>query len=429
MNIFLKQIQLSNYRSCVRTTINLQQSLSTLIGANGSGKSNILNGITLLNKMLNSHQHIEERGNSSICKVKASFDIGGKTLNCQSVIRYINNEKNLDSVVDVNEKWNFESFTNDSMWIKAPISFISNLSRSSHVSSRQLMLFEDDFIYSTRYAPEKASELEYLKQHYKKIAPIANEARSLMSGIVYYSASQFTDPSKCPTFFEIDSARVTRNDIVYRRSVRSSRNEHSQFMYDLYLAYKNNTPKFQEFVSIVGKGGINLIDKITYKEVKAPSRKIEVYTGGRIVKRELTNLLIIPTITVKGTRLSPNQLSEGTFKTLAIIFYLVTDESRLLLLEEPEVCVHHGLLGSIMQLVKDFSREKQIVISTHSDFVLDGLDPNNVYVIKYQPKKGTVATHIPQAMSKQDYKALREYLNSDGNLGEYWRHGDLENDL
>lgn len=246
---------------------------------------------------------------------------------------------------------------------------------------------------------------------------------------MYYSASQFTDPTKCPTFFEIDSARVERNDEIYRRTVRNSRNEHSQFMYDLYLAYKKNTLKFQEFISIVGKDGIGLIDKITYKEVKAPSRKIEVYTGGRIVRRELTNLLIIPTVTVKGTKLSPNQLSEGTFKTLAIIFYLVTDESQLLLLEEPEVCVHHGLLGSIMQLVKEFSREKQIVISTHSDFVLDGLDPTNVFTVRYQPKKGTVVQHVPKAMSKLDYKALREYLNNDGNLGEYWRHGDLENGI
>lgn len=429
MNTYLKQIQISNYRSCVQTTIGLQPNLSTLIGANGSGKSNILNGITLLNKVLTLRQHLEERGNPSICKLKASFDIGGKTLKCQAVIRYINNEKNMDSVIDTDEKWNFADFTNHATWIKAPISFLAGLARMRPSSSKQLSLFDDEFMYPFSFNTNQLEEIEFLRENSKDIAPPIDAVRKLMAGIIYYSASQFTDPSKCPTFFEIDSARVTRNDIVYRKSVRNTRNEHSQFMYDLYLAYKNNTSKFQEFISIVGKAGIGLIDKITYKEVKAPSRKIEVYTGGRIVKRELTNLLIIPTITVKGTRLSPNQLSEGTFKTLAIIFYLVTDESQLLLLEEPEVCVHHGLLGSIMQLVKDFSQEKQIVISTHSDFVLDGLDPSNVFIVRFQPDKGTVATHVPKAMSKQDYKALREYLNSDGNLGEYWRHGDLENEL
>lgn len=429
MNTYIKQVQLNNYRSCIQTTIDLQRDLSTLIGANGSGKSNVLNGITLLNKILHAHQFPDERGNQSICKLKVSFDVDGKTLRHQVVIRYTNNERNVDSVIDTEEKWDFSDFTGDKTWIKAPLMFISNLRRVRATSSKQLMLFDDEMRYPVRYSSNEIKGFDTLVKDFEKISQPINEVRKLLAGIVYYSASQFTDPSKCPTFFEIDSARLARSDVIYRRSVRSSRSEHSQFMYDLYLAYKNSSPRFKEFESIVGKDGIGLIDKITYKEVKAPSRKIEVYTGGRIVKREVTNLLIIPTITVKGTRLSPNQLSEGTFKTLAIIFYLVTEESRLLLLEEPEVCVHHGLLGSIMQLVKDFSHEKQIVISTHSDFILDGLDPTNVFVVKYQPQKGTIVKHIPKAMSKQDYKALKVYLDSDGNLGEYWRHGDLENDI
>ncbi|MBI3167608.1 MAG: ATP-binding protein [Chloroflexi bacterium] len=428
MSTHIKQIQLKNYRSCISTTINLQPRLSALIGANGSGKSNVLNGITLLGKNFPSRQFIDERGNPSICKLNASFEVDGKTVKYQSVIRYINNEKNIDSVIDRDERWNFGDIIDYSKWINAPLPLILNLSRA-RIPSKQLAILEEQLYYRHRYVLFDETDVEPIKRYLKKITRPLQEVFKLISGIVYYSASQFTDPTKCPTFFEIDSARVERNDEVYRRTVRSSRNEHSQFMYDLYLAYKKNTLKFQEFISIVGKDGIGLIDKITYKEVQAPSRKIEVYTGGRIVRRELTNLLIIPTVTVKGTKLSPNQLSEGTFKTLAIIFYLVTDESQLLLLEEPEVCVHHGLLGSIMQLVKEFSREKQIVISTHSDFVLDGLDPTNVFTVKYQPTKGTVVQHVPKAMSKLDYKALREYLNNDGNLGEYWRHGDLENGI
>lgn len=429
MSAHIKQIQLKNYRSCISTTMNLQPKLSALIGANGSGKSNVLNGITLLGKNFSSRQFIDERGNPSICKLNASFEIDGKTVKYQSVIRYINNEKNIDSVIDRDERWNFGDIIDYSKWINAPLPIILNISRA-RIPSRQLeAIMEERLYYRNRFILFDETDIEPIRRYLKKLAKPLQEILKLISGTVYYSASQFTDPTKCPTFFEIDSARVERNDEVYRRTARSSRNEHSQFMYDLYLAYKKNTLKFQEFISIVGKDGIGLIDKITYKEVQAPSRKIEVYTGGRIVRRELTNLLIIPTVTVKGTKLSPNQLSEGTFKTLAIIFYLVTDESRLLLLEEPEVCVHHGLLGSIMQLVKEFSREKQIVISTHSDFVLDGLDPANVFTVKYQPTKGTVVQHVPKAMSKLDYKALREYLNNDGNLGEYWRHGDLENGI
>ena len=30
------------------------------------------------------------------------------------------------------------------------------------------------------------------------------------------------------------------------------------------------------------------------------------------------------------------------------------------------------------------------------------------------------------SMSARDLRALRDYLETSGNLGEYWRHGDLE---
>jgi predicted ATPase len=77
-------------------------------------------------------------------------------------------------------------------------------------------------------------------------------------------------------------------------------------------------------------------------------------------------------------------------------------------------------------LIKEFSYEKQIIISTHSDFVLDELDPENVFIVKNNPKSGTSIKHIPDALSVRDYKALKDYLQESGNLGEYWRHGELE---
>ncbi len=52
-----------------------------------------------------------------------------------------------------------------------------------------------------------------------------------------------------------------------------------------------------------------------------------------------------------------------------------------MILEEPEVCIHHGLLDSILDLILESSEKKQIIISTHSDFVLDKLDPENVFMV------------------------------------------------
>jgi hypothetical protein len=202
--------------------------------------------------------------------------------------------------------------------------------------------------------------------------------------------------------------------------------EHLQFIYDLYLAQRDSKRDYDEFLGLVGTDGVNLIDSIKFTEINVPSSVLEVKAGGKIIKRRRKTRLVIPNIIIRKTKLSPNQLSEGTFKTLALVFYLITDKSRLLLLEEPEVCIHHGLLASIVELIKSVSKRKQIVLSTHSDFVLDMFDPANVYIVQNLSKRGTIIKHIPSSLSKSNYKALKDYLNTSGNLGEYWKHGGFE---
>lgn len=421
MAVYIEHIQLNNYRSCKRTSFGPHPNLSALIGANGSGKSNLLNGVMLLNRIIRTPRHyLDERSIQSVCKIKVSFRVNDKSIKYDAVVRFATNDKNLDEILHAAERWNFADLTGEDRWIEIPILQLADVVQAK--TPRQMSLF-DVAIQTRRNRIDRFNELG-TSIHVEKISSSVSKIIDFISGFTYYSASQFTDPSNCPTYFESD--RLARKPTSYRRISRGTRGEHTQFMYDLYLTYKNHPQKFQEYMSIVGKEGIGLVDDIKYREIKTQSREYEVYTGGKFVKREVTNFLIIPTFVVQKTKLSPNQLSEGTFKTLAILFYLITDQSTLLLLEEPEVCIHHGLLASILQLIKDFSADKQIVISTHSDFVLDGLEPSNVFVVKYQPEKGTIIKHVPRALSMREFKALKEYLNNYGNLGEYWRHGDLE---
>ncbi len=124
--------------------------------------------------------------------------------------------------------------------------------------------------------------------------------------------------------------------------------------------------------------------------------------------------------------MSFNQLSEGTFRSLAMMFYIITGKSSLLLIEEPEVCVHHGLLASFVEIIKQCSRHRQVVVSTHSDYVIDKLKPENVFLVSNNALRGTVVKPISKAMSNRQYAALKTYLDTAGNLGEYWRHSGFE---
>jgi predicted ATPase len=128
---------------------------------------------------------------------------------------------------------------------------------------------------------------------------------------------------------------------------------------------------------------------------------------------------------VRGTQLTFNQLSEGTLKTLALLFYLTTSNAGLLLIEEPEIGIHHGLLTRVVEAIQSVATRKQIICSTHSDFVLDALKPSDVFVVQNSSGRGTVVNRVPESMSSQRFAALRNYLEAEGNLGEYWKHGGL----
>lgn len=234
----------------------------------------------------------------------------------------------------------------------------------------------------------------------------------------YYSASQFTNPANCPVSFEIEKEG--------ERSRGLRLHGHAKFLFDLYAEYKSKSAGYQQFFDIIGPEGIGLVDKVDFKEMLTSSIDYSVRIGGKAKQRKRDKILVIPQFTIGKHELSPNQLSEGTFKTITLLFYLVTESSSILLVEEPEVCVHHGLLSSIIELIKIYSQDKQIIISTHSDFVLDQVLPENVYKVSSTPDQGTSVSHIPRSMSRNELAALRKYLETEGNLGEYWRHGALE---
>jgi predicted ATPase len=103
------------------------------------------------------------------------------------------------------------------------------------------------------------------------------------------------------------------------------------------------------------------------------------------------------------------------------LFHVLTEDSTALLIEEPEVCVHHGLLSSILELIKSASKSKQMIISTHSDYVLDHVGPENVYRVKFEKNSGTTVSPIAKTMTAREFAGLREYLEKEGNLGEFWR--------
>jgi len=408
----LRRIVIQHYRSCLNSLFEFHPHLSVLIGPNSSGKTNLLQAIMLLNKMPQMEFDSPRPESATLtARLRAMFDVKEGRANLNAIVAGYTDDSNNDVLVAARLKWKLLDKQGNRLSTEYPIhpsryfrGFASK--RHEEVHLRYPIEYPEMTFYRRRDLPSWGSK-------------IMGRVLDFCSGMRYYGASQFTNPGTCPVSFEIEKEGG--------RSRPGRLRGHARTLYDLYVAQKGHShTRYDQFIDIIGSTGLRLVDKITFREIRTSLTEYSVRVGGKIEKRRAEKVLIIPQFKCGKNILSPNQLSEGTFKTLALLFYIVTGQSTALLLEEPEVCVHQGLLSSILELIKKYSEEKQMVVSTHSDYVLDHVEPENVLSVKADPINGTIVRHLRKTMSRKEYQALRFYLENEGNLGEYWREGGLE---
>jgi Fe-S cluster assembly ATPase SufC len=412
----LKRVVIENYRSCLHTSIDLHPNLSVLIGPNGSGKTNILQALMFLNKMARGSEHgSSARGGISVTsRLKTTFQQGRVEARLNASVDAYADEFNNDVILASRQKWALRGPEGKHYSLNAPLS----LAGSIGTYSMHRDLFRSSQIEYYHYMKARLGLRSIPAKSDRWIWRTMRSVAGFCSGMKYYGASQFTNPGTCPASFEIDREG---NRLGSARS-----RGHAKILYNMYSAYRDKSaPGYRQFIDIVGPNGLRLIDDLTFRIVPTSSVDHSVRVGGKVEVRKRHKLLVIPQFKVGKQSLSPNQLSEGTFKTLSLLFHVITDSSRALLIEEPEVCVHQGLLSSILELIKSSSLQKQMIISTHSDYVLDHVSPDNVFRVTFDKARGTVARHIRKTMSSKEYSALRQYLEQEGNLGEYWREGGL----
>ena len=130
---------------------------------------------------------------------------------------------------------------------------------------------------------------------------------------------------------------------------------------------------------------------------------------------------------VNGKWIKWDELSDGTKR----MFYLFgnvyfSEKKKILLIEEPELGIHPDQLYKLMDFLKEQSKEKQIIITTHSPDVLNilGADElDRIIVTKYDNEKGT----IMRKLKAPQIEKARRYMESAGLfLSDYWVHSDLE---
>jgi len=113
------------------------------------------------------------------------------------------------------------------------------------------------------------------------------------------------------------------------------------------------------------------------------------------------------------------RLSDGTLRYLCLLAILCHPKPPpLICIEEPELGLHPDVLVSVGKLLKEASKKTQLIVTTHSDVLVDCMsdDPEDVIVCE---KTDTAST-----MRRLDAEDLKDWL-AKYSLGELWRRGQI----
>lgn len=110
--------------------------------------------------------------------------------------------------------------------------------------------------------------------------------------------------------------------------------------------------------------------------------------------------------------------SDGTLKMLSYLTVLYDpDPPQLFGIEEPENHLHPRLLPELAEECRRASDRTQLMVTTHSPFFVNGLRPEELWVL-YRDENG-----YTQARKAADMSGIKEFIENGALLGHLWMEG------
>jgi len=98
-------------------------------------------------------------------------------------------------------------------------------------------------------------------------------------------------------------------------------------------------------------------------------------------------------------------LSDGTVNITALIVALYFEEKDVVIIEEPERNIHPHLISRLIEMMKEASKKKQIIVTTHSPEVVKHAGLDNLLLIS---RDNNGFSHISRPGEKKEVKVFLE---------------------
>jgi predicted ATP-dependent endonuclease of OLD family len=395
-NIYIKELKIENYKSLKNSSLELQEGLNIIIGPNGAGKSNLLDFI---------NRYVGDVISWTTQNILPNFSIS---------LNYFSNEIKVLSNYTVRRDQFSSALPNTET--SNPFELILNkFENGKQTIVDKKIKFNGRFLRGLGEKEEAIlNELQTIGFLDKKYITFElPENVELVSKPGKLNIELVTGYDQPRTIFSI-----FRNiEFVLANNISNSD--------DSLESLKNNLSLFKETMIIYLDKYLKYIAINDYLPDYSPISEIRFSPNLVVYVKEdraiVENLLIefkIDTEWVPWTF-----LSDGTKRLFYLISECLSIKEGIILVEEPELGIHPHQLTKVLSFLKDQSRNKQVIVSTHSPLTLDIVDENELQRIIIATYKSGTKFH---RLNTEESNKAKRYINEVGELSYYWLHSDLE---
>ena len=358
------------------------KALNLLIGPNGCGKSNLIEAVSLMRSAPKEMRDVTRKGGgvaewiwkgrpkepASVEWVMRNSQSSGRNLLHLVAFRAMTQAFSLD---DERVEYEREVAGEEEVFFYLYQHGKPTLNTIDRGRLRLLQVETDRSILAQRRDPEIYPELAWLAQNYEKVR--------IYREWTFGQNAVFREPQKADM----------RNDAL------------EEDFSNLGLFLNRLKTRFPAAKKAILQGLKDLYDGITDFDVFVEGGTVQVFfTEGDF--------------SIPATR-----LSDGTLRYLCLLAILCDPEPPpLICLEEPELGLHPDILPKVADLLKAASERTQLIVTTHSDILVDAMTETPEAVVVCSKEKGQT---LMERLNPDDLRAwLKKYR-----LGQLWMKGEI----
>ncbi len=398
----IKKVELTNFYSFGKTTIELHPETSILIGINGSGKSNFLKALRLL-----------KEGVVGMGLKKYIFDYLGGFDNMFHKTHI--SKENPPPIIIL-------KFTFDQLILK------------HYLKDKELI--GGDIIYEISIAGSSSLQNYYA---FEKISRTDGFEYSEFSDI-YLKTNKYNGNDQNKDYYfdeEFDAGELGLRSLIVRNNDISTgalnalkKSIRDIFIYDYFdtspgsLLRRPMLPTSENLLSPNGSNLTQLLNTIkinykdSYRKIVEMLREVNPNFEGFDFNFIGGNIELMLEERGFNSSIHVSNISDGTLRYLCLLAIVCNpNRGKLICIDEPELGLHPDMILNLANAIKDAAATSTFVILTHSESLLNYFDIENLRVFEKDEQNGTIVKSFSTDQFSEWYE--------DYTIGQMWKQGDF----